>query len=259
MKRFVPALVVLLLFGAVRMPFEHRLMRDFRAANFHRAELNLDLRGQVGQMGFIAALSGFRSIVADLLWIRAHDLWMATEWGRMKVLLDAVTALQPRSLLFWDNSAWHMAYNASAAALRDTNQPRETLRVKRSREYIRIGEDYLLRGAQHNPDRALLYDRLGQLYKYRMEDHCRASWAYFEAARRPDAMGYVERAAVFELAECPGHEREAYDLLVQLYHRGKNQRVPTLLKLIDQFEEKLNIPPDQRIDTTQDMKEATPR
>jgi hypothetical protein len=43
----------------------------------------------------------------------------------MKVLFDAVTALQPRNMTFWDMSAWHMAYNASVAALNDESQPRE--------------------------------------------------------------------------------------------------------------------------------------
>ncbi len=259
MRRFLPAILVLLAFGAARMPFEHRLMRDLRTAGFHRAELNLGLREQVGQMGFIAALSGFRSVVADLLWIRAHDLWMDTKWGRMKVTLDAVTSLQPRALLFWDQSAWHMAWNASIAAMQDPTQPRETLRLKASKEYIKIGEDYLLRGAQFNPEHALLYDRLGQLYKYRMEDHCRASWAWFEAGKRADAMGYVHRFALYELAECPGHEREAYDLLIELYKSGKRERLPTLLKLIDRLADKLNIPPEQRIVTEADRKEATPR
>jgi hypothetical protein len=259
MRRFAVAVAAIAAFGFARLPFERHLTKGYHEAGFHRATLDISLHQKIGQESFAAALSGLRAAVADYLWIKAHDLWMDTEWGAMKVHLDAVTSLQPRSLLFWDQSAWHMAWNASVAALQNPNQPREALRVKASREYIRIGEDYLLRGAQFNPDSAQLYDRLGQLYKYRMEDHCRASWAWFEAAKRPDAMGYVRRFAVYELAACPGHEREAYDLLVGLYKEGKHERLPTLLRLIDQLADKLRIPPEQRIDTSADRKEATPR
>ena len=62
MNRLFTAIVGLLVFGAARLPFEHALMKEHRAALFHSSELNLDLREQIGQGGFIAALSGFRSI-----------------------------------------------------------------------------------------------------------------------------------------------------------------------------------------------------
>ena len=69
------------LFGAAKMPFEARLDAGARAAYFHGAKLNLGLREQIGQIGFLAALSGFRSLVADFLWIQAHIAWERTEWG----------------------------------------------------------------------------------------------------------------------------------------------------------------------------------
>lgn len=261
MKRLVIALLVLLAFGGAKLPFERSLAAEQRSAFFHSAELNLGLREQIGQGGFIAALSGFRSVIADLLWIRAYVAWESTEWGRMKILFDAVTSLQPRALDFWDSASWQMAFNASVAAMEDKNQPRLALRQKAQREYFRIGEEYLLRGIQFNPDRALLYDRLGALYAdvRKFNDPCKAAWAYGEAAKRPDAMEYVHRLALYNLAQCPGHEAEAYAGLVKLYHKGKEERLPTLLKRIDELQEKLKIPPEQRIDTASDLEEATPR
>ncbi len=259
MKRVVLAIVVLGLLGAAKIPFETDLSRKFREAHFHQGQVNLSMRNQLGQMGSIAALSGFRSVVADYLWIRAHVAWEHTEWGRMKLLFDAVTSLQPRSLLFWEGASWHMAYNASVAAMRDDRQPREALRIRSRDEFYRIGEDYLLRGINYNPERAELFDRLGTLYRDKMKDHCKAAWAYFEAEKRPDAMGYVPRMAAYELAACPGHEQEAYGLLVDLFHQGKQQRLPTLLILIDKLQKELQIPVAERIDITADLREGTPR
>ena len=139
-----------------------------------------------------------------------------------------------------------MAYNASVAAREDKSQPREALRLRAEREYWRLGEDFLLRGIQNNPDRALLYENLGMIYRDKFNDHEKAAWAYGEAAKRPDAKQYVHRFAVYELAKVPGREREAYARLKALYDKGEQERLPTLEKLLGELEEKLNVPAEQR-------------
>ena len=247
MKTRLISLAVIVVFGIVRMPIEQRVTDEHRAAFFHGAQLNLDLRQQLGQMGFLAALSGFRAVVADVLWIEAHNAWERTEWGRMKLLFDAVTSLQPRCVMFWDMASWHMAWNASVAALNDRNQPRKALRLKAQREYFQIGEDFLLRGLQNNPDKGFLYQKLGEFYGQKMQDHCKAAEFYAKAATFPDTFAFVKRHAVFELAECPGHEREAYEKLVALYKMGEAERVPTLYRKLLELQEKLSVPDEQRI------------
>lgn len=247
MKTRLLALLIIAVFGAVRLPLEQALTAEHRRAYFHGAQLDLDLRQQLGQLGFLAALSGFRAVVADGLWIQAHSAWERTEWGRMKLLFDTVTALQPRAMMFWDISAWHMAWNASVAMLEDRNQPREALRRKAAREYIRIGEEMLLAGIRNNPDKAMLYERLGALYDQKLRDPCKAAEYYGKAASFPDAFAYVKRLAAFRLSECPGHEREAYERLVEFYKMGKSEQVPTLLRKLGELQEKLSVPPEERI------------
>ncbi len=249
MKTCLIALGIIVAFGIIRMPLEQRLAVEHRAAFFHGARLNLDLRQQLGQMGFLAALSGFRAVVADMLWIEAHSAWERTEWGRMQLHLDAVTSLQPRCVMFWDMAAWHMAWNASVAAFNDRNQPREALRIKAQREYFKVGEDFLLHGIQNNPDKGFLYERAGAFYDQKMHDSCKAAEYFAKAATFPDAFPYVKRLAAFRLAECPGHEREAYDQLVALYKMGEAERVPTLYTKLRELEEKLSVPQEQRIYT----------
>jgi hypothetical protein len=43
-----------------------------------------------------------------------------------------------------------------------------------------------------------------------------------------------------------------------LYHEGPNQRTPTALVLLRDFQEKLKVPAAERIDITKDLEEATP-
>ena len=162
-------------------------------------------------------------------------------------IFDTVVSLQPRCLMFWDMAAWHMSYNASVAAREDKRQPREALRLKAEREYWKVGEDFLLRGIQNNPDRALLFDRLGMLYRDKFKDHEKAHAIYERGRQLPDAMAYVRRFAAYELAQIPGREREAYARLKALYDEGLDERLPTLLKFLGNLEEKLDVPQNQRV------------
>src|SRR5881396_3119083 len=174
MRIFVVFLSVAL-FGAAKLPAEHAISSAHRSLHFRAVAFDLGLREQIGQLGFVAALSGFRSLVADFLFIQAHVAWERTEWGRVLFLFRQVTTLQPRAILFWDMAAWHMAWNASTAAMNDLRQPREALRLKAAREYFALGRDFLERGIKNNPDRPELYEALARLYKEKYKDHERAS------------------------------------------------------------------------------------
>lgn len=246
MTRAAIVILGVLLFGAVRLPVEHRLSETHRELHFRAVDFNLDLREQLGQLGFVAALSGFRSLVADAVFIQAHVAWERTEWGRVLLLFRQVTTLQPRAILFWDIAAWHMAWNASTAAMNDRTQPRAALRIKAAREYFQLGKDFLERGIKNNPERPELYEALARLYRDKYQDHERASEFFAKAAVLPGAHSYARRFAAYELAQCPGREREAYEQLHALYDSGERERLPTLLRHLKELEVKLGIPPQRR-------------
>ena len=243
--------LLFLAFGASRLPVESELTARHRSAYFHQTQLDLGLREQIGQLGFLAALSGFRSIVADIAFIHAHVAWEHTEWGRVYLLFREATTLQPRSVMFWDMAAWHMAWNASVAALHDPTQFDESLRRKAQKEYFALGKDFLERGIRNNPDRPELNESLARLYKEKLDDHAAAARCYARAAALPGAPEYDKRFAAYELSFAPGREREAYTALRQLYDRGEHERLPTLLKRLKILEEKLDIPLQERIPDTQ--------
>jgi hypothetical protein len=247
MIRSAAVIFALVLFGAARLPMEHAISNGHRELHFRAVDFNLDLREQLGQVGFVAALSGFRSLVADGLFIEAHVAWERTEWGRVLLLFRQVTTLQPRAILFWDMAAWHMAWNASTAALNDRAQPRLALRIKAARQYFKLGQDFLERGIRNNPERPELYEAMARLYRDKWEDHEHASEFFAKAASLPGAHSYNRRFAAYELAQCAGREREAYDQLRALYNLGQQERAPTLIHRLKELEIKLDIPLDQRI------------
>jgi hypothetical protein len=250
MRRFAlwaAVLGVLLVFGLARLPVEHSLEQASRAANLRTASLDIGLREQIGQLAFAAALGGFRSLVAAFLWIEAHTAWEQTAWGRMAGLFQSVTSLQPRSLVYWDLASWHMAWNASVAARENPKEPSEFLRRRAEREYHRLGRDFLQRGIANNPDRYLLHERLGIMLRDKFDDACGAADAFAAAAARPEAPPYIKRLAAYELARCPGREREAYDRLRSIYLLGEEERLPRVITLINELEANLGIPAADRL------------
>ena len=247
----VLVLVAIFAFGAAKLPMEHQLAAQHRQMHFRGVEFDRGLRDQIGQLGFVAALSGFRSLVADVVFIQAHVAWERAEWGRVLLLFRQVTTLQPRAILFWDMAAWHMAWNASVAALNDPAQPRQALRVKAQREYFALGKDFLERGIRNNPEKPQLYESLARLYKDKYKDHEHASEFFAKAAALPGAPTYDKRFAAYELSYCEGREQDAYQELLRLYHKGPMERLPTLITRLKFLEDKLNIPPEQRIPDTE--------
>lgn len=250
MTRIFVSLLGVALFGAAKIPAEHAISGIHRSLHLRAVPFDLELRDQLGQLGFIAALSGFRSCVADALFVQAHVAWERTEWSRVFLLFREVTTLQPHAVLFWEMAAWHMAWNASTAALNDPAQPRLALRIKAQREYLQLGKDFLERGIKNNPDRPELYEAMARLYRDKYADHERASEFFEKAATLPGARTYTKRFAAYELAQCKGHERAAYDRLHGLYEIGEDERLPTLVRLLKELEFKLGIPAEERIADT---------
>lgn len=247
MIRSLVLVVLVLGFGTLRLPIESALTAEHCSAYFDEAQLGLSLREEIGQLGFLAALSGFRSLVADLVFIQAHVAWEETQWGRVLLSFREATTLQPRSILFWDMAAWHMAWNASVAALRDRTLPNNARRRAAAQEYIELGRDFLERGIRNNPDRPQLYESLARLYRDKLHDHLAAAKSYARAARLLGAPEYDHRFAAYELSQVPGEERAAYEQLLALYRRSPHERLPTLLKRLKFLEDKLSIPWNQRI------------
>ena len=245
MKGRIVGILVLLVWGIAKFPVEARLEKRMQDTRLGGYRPTASLRQQAGQAGFLAALGGLRAAVADLLWIQANTAWEHVQYGRMKLLFDTCTAMQPRRVNFWDVSAWHMAWNGAAHIENTEHDP--IVRKAEMREFFELGRDFLLRGIENNPDSWELYDRLGFLYRDKFKDMAKASAAYEEASMRPGHLDYTRRFAAYYLAEVPGRERDAYGRLIGLFREGENEWLLTLLHQIQKLEARLDIPDEQRI------------
>jgi hypothetical protein len=238
-----PLLVLALIFAAF-VPL--KLKMEAACDRIAPATLSIGLREQIGQSAFIAVLGGFRSVIADLLFIDAYSAWERTDWTSLLLRLRQATELQPRAILFWEMAGWHMAWNAGTAALEDDSKS-PAARRRLQHDYLELGKDFLVRGIAHNPEKPELYEALARLYRDKFHDHARAAENFEKASRLPGHHSYDERFSAYELAECEGREREAYDRLRALYQRGEKERLPRLINQLRAMEERLKIPANERM------------
>ncbi len=248
MKGRLLGIIVLIVWGLAKTPLETNLARERMHEQFGEFKLASNVREQLGQAGLLAVFGGLRAAMADLIYIGAFMAWEKADYGVVKVRFDVCTALQPRCELYWDMAAWHMAWNGAAyVEMRDKTITDPMERDREIHRYWKLGEEYLLRGIQNNPDSWTLYERLGAIYRDKFHDNYKAALAYAEADKRPGRLDYVHRFAATFLADAPGHEREAYEKLLALYNEGKAQQLKVVLQKLQLMERKLGIPNEQRV------------
>ncbi len=231
--------VAVLVFGAVRMPFEAALSRDLRKAGLTAQPLEIGTRDKIGQTSSAVALGGLRTLVATFLNLRAFTFFQEQHWDDVADTYDTIVDLAPHTRYYWDTGAWHLAYNAASYYINDSTLP--ALRRREAwRSSILKGRAFLERGIRNNPDDWGLYASLGTLLSdpYRFpafrdlnETFAAAADAYRKSADTGKALGYVRRAEFYALARVQGREKEALAMARSLYAEQRNH-TPTMLVLL---------------------------
>ena len=189
-----------MLWGVCKLPWEIRMTRDQRMATLgFSGPTAVAVREKLGQGLALAALGGFRGLAANALMLQAHGAWEEQQWVRVRSALETATLLQPRVALFWDLASWHLAWNAAVAAERYSGEPSETRRRIEARKWVDAGRQLLERGTRAVPEKALLFQRLGDLYWQRLGDYQAAAACYREALQKGDAPPYLERFVGYAL------------------------------------------------------------
>ena len=192
--------LLILVWGSLKLPWEMRMTRDQRLATVgFSGPTAVAVREKLGQGLVLAALGGFRGLAANALMLQAHGAWEEKQWARVRSALEMATLLQPRVALFWDLASWHLAWNAAVAAERYEGEENETRRRIEARKWVEAGRELLERGTRAVPEKALLFQRLGDLYWQRLADYQAAAACYREALTKGDAPPYLERFVGYAL------------------------------------------------------------
>lgn len=245
MKRKLQALLALLLLGLVKLPLEQSATATLREAHLLSPPLDMGVRDSIGQMGFAASLGGLRSLVASMLYLQAYEAWTNVDWAKVNFYFNLTTRLQPRYDKYWDEAAWHMAYNA-ATHYKGREDLNAVVRENLYNEHIKLGEQILREAVKVNPGSPRLWITLGDLYANRLVQPQKAGECYLQARELTGLVRYA-RLAGYEYAGSSDSALwpKAYELLKQSYDQG--QRPPSLINAMKDLEKKLDVPQGRRI------------
>ena len=98
--------------------------------------------------------SGFKSQVANLLWMKSDEYWHQGLFTRQVPLMEAVVTLDPQFIDAWSTAGWHWAYNIYADIPQnpDYKAKGEKAVAAAQQNAVATGLDYLKRGSNLNPD-----------------------------------------------------------------------------------------------------------
>jgi hypothetical protein len=253
-RRVVWILVIVCAWAPFKVMWEVNIEKQQDQLRYHGVQMTRSLRDQLSQGLTIGILAGFRNIVADFVWLQVTVAWEKDEWFKMDSLINLVTSLEPRSILFWDNGGWQLAWNVSVFVADDVvHQPNQLRRLHDSRFWIYRGLDVYKRGLANNPTSYQLWISTGELYQNRLADYWDAADAYARAAALPGAPAYVERFQAIMLQK-GGYNKEAYEAWKALWFRltpaqreEKQHWKEKIISNIHLLEKQLNIPPEKRV------------
>ncbi len=249
-RKTVLALLLVALFGLVRVPFEDRLQSRMETDGLLPIPLGVGMIDQMGQSAFLATLGGTRALVAIYMSLLAYDSWEQQEWGGVENSFDVIFKLQPQDIQAWILGAWHLHTNASINMMerpdwKEWKLPSETTREEVRDRYIDKGIDILRNAVRNNPESGKLYQEFAWTLWKKGMDPCAAAEAYKKAIEHPGSLALVVRFYGYTLAECPGREREAYDYLLDIYLDDKARAlrtVPSVIIAVKDLEKKLDVP-----------------
>ncbi|RYX85427.1 hypothetical protein EON83_05530 [bacterium] len=137
-----------------------RLARSAKGEDTTKVKLNFSVLSSLMVAGLA---SGFRSQVANLLWMKSDEYWHEGLFTRQVPLMEAVVTLDPQFIDAWSTAGWHWAYNiyADIPSNPDYKDKGEYAIRKAQENAVETGLDYLNRGSAMNPDTYRLWFEYG--------------------------------------------------------------------------------------------------
>ena len=244
-------LLVLLLCGVALGPLTDRIWPRVRAT---QPELNLiDLQDGLGQGMLVGVLGGFRSLIADFVWIAGNADWERCDRPKVEAMIKLATTLDPANSFFWRNGAQILAYDIRVWRLREakldvddrTSAPALAIRREQGERGIALLDTVIKR----EPNNAWAIIAKAQIYNLVLGDLENAAKYFKQAWETPNAPYFTARVYA-ELLVKMGRAKEAYDYLRQLYDTlPKNDQYAArdiVYERIRELEKELNIPEDER-------------
>ncbi len=250
-SRYLVLFLVLGLVGLVTYPLERRIWTRLEA---DQPALQLkNLEEAMGQGILIGMFGGFRTLLADMLWLKGHTYWEKYDLPTTMTMINLTTTVDPRPMFFWINGARIIGLDMPVWRTReegDYEDLPESLILGIQQEQAERAIQLIDRALEYHPDRSTLYLEKGWFLLDRMKDMDAAAEQYLIGSKQHDSPPYAARIYA-ELLKRMGRKMDAYHYLRELYptlswdHYVERKEV--VKERILELEEELNIPANQRL------------
>ncbi|MBE6412997.1 MAG: hypothetical protein E7035_00405 [Verrucomicrobiaceae bacterium] len=106
LKKFFAFFIVLIVSAVLSLPVKNAI------SNTRVDASNVDsLRASIGSGSVFAILGGYRSIVADFVWIKSYVAWEKCDVSKCISSMELACAISPQVISFWTEGAGIIAYD----------------------------------------------------------------------------------------------------------------------------------------------------
>lgn len=161
----------------------------------------------------LAALAGFREMVAGIMWVRADSFFETGNYDAILPIIWIVTRLDPKQVDVYATGMWHIGYNFS-----DEDQ-------RGDRRYIPYALALGREGAKNNPETYELFFETGWMWYHRIDDDYGNAVKWFrEAWERKDIDNLPARKNLLAMAlQRDGKVDEALQTYYDLFDAAKEK------------------------------------
>lgn len=219
-KNAICAIGIIAASGALRLKPEQACRERLVQEHLQEPPPALELRDQMGQSFYLASLGGFRSLIASLVEVEGMTAWQQLNYGKVDACYALCCELQPRDLHYWDFRYWMLAKNASHY-FRFVDGTRGEVGRAINQRYVDKGIEVLEKAEPWVGNDWHYWRTLGDAYTdvhYNSKlNWSKAADAYKKALAIPGCKDFVNTLLARALAQSPGREAEAWDLLTKMY------------------------------------------
>lgn len=224
----------------------------WKTAQAKQPALRLDSTlAAAGQGVTLALLGGFRTLVADIIWLRMYALWEQRDLAATETLIRLVTSIDPRPVYFWLNGARIVGYDLAAWRIEaggGYERVSEAVQERISREQAAQALRRIETAMEFHPRSADLWIERANIELNRLRDPLAAAESYRRAWEQPNAPFFAARLRG-ELLRRAGRQGEALSWLKELYptlpQNAEGARADLVLERIRELESELGVPATQ--------------
>lgn len=161
-------------------------------------------------------LGGFRTLAADITWLRYYEAWADYDLAETEALIHLTVLIDPNVEIFWRTGAHTLAFDMPVWRIRERGgegQVPKTVQERIQTEQMERAITLLKQGEALHPDKPMFPIEIGKIYLNRKQDYANTVKYFRKAWEMPNKPAYIGRLLARVLSDRLGQREEALAVL----------------------------------------------